>query len=101
MGLNRPRGCGGIGRHARLRGVWLRPCEFKSRHPHFLPKTRSVPLDVPIHGFNALCGVRVQRTRRTEYLGSSAGGTAPQAIAAQAQSKAFASQSEAGAGAMP
>ena len=33
-GLNRPRGCGGIGRHARLRGVWLRPCEFKSRHPH-------------------------------------------------------------------
>ena len=29
-------GCGGIGRHARLRGVWLRPYEFKSRHPHFL-----------------------------------------------------------------
>ena len=35
-GRNRPRGCGGIGRHARLRGVWLRPCEFKSRHPHFI-----------------------------------------------------------------
>ena len=28
-------GCGGIGRHARLRGVWLMPCEFDSRHPHF------------------------------------------------------------------
>ena len=28
------RGCGGIGRHARLRGVWLTPCEFESRHPH-------------------------------------------------------------------
>ena len=28
-------GCGGTGRHARLRGVWLTPCEFESRHPHF------------------------------------------------------------------
>ncbi len=24
------------GRHARLRGVWLTPCEFESRHPHKL-----------------------------------------------------------------
>ncbi len=28
------RGYGGIGRHARLRGVWLTPCEFESRYPH-------------------------------------------------------------------
>ncbi len=27
-------GRGGIGRRARLRSVWLRPCEFKSRRPH-------------------------------------------------------------------
>lgn len=27
-------GCGGIGRHVRLRGVWRKPCEFDSRHPH-------------------------------------------------------------------
>lgn len=27
-------GCGGTGRHARLRGVWRKPCEFESRHPH-------------------------------------------------------------------
>ena len=38
--LSRPRGCGGIGRHARLRGVWLRPCEFKSRHPHSISLAR-------------------------------------------------------------
>ena len=29
-------GRGGIGRRARLRSVWLRPCEFKSRRPHFM-----------------------------------------------------------------
>ncbi len=29
-------GRGGIGRRARLRSVWLRPCEFKSRRPHLL-----------------------------------------------------------------
>ena len=29
-------GCGGIGRRARLRSVWLRPCEFKSRRPHII-----------------------------------------------------------------
>ena len=29
-------GRGGIGRRARLRSVWLRPCEFKSRRPHLM-----------------------------------------------------------------
>ena len=29
-------GRGGIGRRARLRSVWLRPCEFKSRRPHLI-----------------------------------------------------------------
>ena len=29
-------GRGGIGRRARLRSVWLWPCEFKSRRPHFI-----------------------------------------------------------------
>ena len=43
--LNRPRGCGGIGRHARLRGVWLRPCEFKSRHPHLLHLASPAPTE--------------------------------------------------------
>ncbi len=31
-----PCGRGGIGRRARLRSVWLWPCEFKSRRPHFM-----------------------------------------------------------------
>ena len=29
-------GRGGIGRRARLRSVWLRPCEFKPRRPHLM-----------------------------------------------------------------
>lgn len=39
-------GCGGTGRHARLRGVWLTPCEFESRHPHKLLSAlrRELPL---------------------------------------------------------
>ena len=28
------RGCGGIGRHAVLRGQWREPCRFESGHPH-------------------------------------------------------------------
>ncbi len=35
-------GCGGIGIRARLRGVWLRPCEFESRHPHKFLKPRTI-----------------------------------------------------------
>ncbi len=29
-------GYGGIGRRARLRGVWLTPCQFKSGYPHHI-----------------------------------------------------------------
>ena len=29
-------GYGGIGRRARLRGVWVKPCQFKSDYPHHI-----------------------------------------------------------------
>ena len=33
---NKKCGYGGIGRRARLRGVWVKPCQFKSGYPHHI-----------------------------------------------------------------
>ena len=64
---NRPRRCGGIGRHARLRGVWLRPCEFKSRHRlPFLGQSHS-------GRSRARHRSRQQRSGRAHHLGASTG----------------------------
>src|SRR5271168_3545297 len=51
---------GGIGRHVRLRGVWRKPCRFKSCPAHqFLSGSRAIPVVVSrkksLHEQDCLC----------------------------------------------
>lgn len=51
-----PRGCGEIGRHARLRILCREACGFKSLHPHFVVRRRrqaSPAGDFPYHAIAA------------------------------------------------
>ena len=63
------RGCGGIGRHARLRGVWLTPCEFESRYPHSAYAFRLQDFHSQVVGFTpSFCSKLAQKQ---QYQGRS------------------------------